>query len=340
MEGKKKGLLALSALLIVAMLVALTGCGTNSANTTDNTTSSKKVYQIGVVQIVEHPALDAAYKGFKEELAAEGYNDGDNIKLDYKVAQGDTNNLNTIASQFVGAKKDLILAIATPSAQAVASQTKTIPIVGTAITDYVDAKLAQSNDKPGSNVTGTSDLNPVEKQIDLGIDLVPNAKTIGLAYNSSESNSVFQINLAKKEIEAKGLKWKEVTVTGANDVQQAIQSLVTDTDFIYLPTDNTMASTLQTVTNVANAAKVPLIVGEPNMVKGGGLATMGVDYEALGRMTAKMAVEILKGKNPADMPIQFATETPVVINSDAVKALGITIPDQYQQYVKAPADIS
>jgi len=330
MEGTKKGLLAISALLIVAMVVALTGCGS----------AIKKVYQIGVIQIVEQPALDAAYKGFKEEMAAEGYKDGDNIKLDYKNAQGDTNNLNTIASQFVGEKKDMIFAIATPSAQAVANQTSTIPIVGTAITDYVAAKLVVSNEKPGRNVTGTSDLNPVAKQIDLGIALVPNAKTVGIAYNSSEVNSVYQAGVAKKEIAAKGLKAVEVTVTSANDVQQAIQSLTTKCDFIYIPTDNTMASTISTVTNVANSAKIPLIMGEPNMVKGGGLATMGVDYESLGRATAKMAVEIIKGKKPADMPIQFAKDTPVVINSDTVKKIGITIPQDYQQYIKAPADIS
>ena len=330
MEGTKKGLLAISALLIVAMVVALTGCGS----------AIKKVYQIGVIQIVEQPALDAAYKGFKEEMAAEGYKDGDNIKLDYKNAQGDTNNLNTIASQFVGEKKDMIFAIATPSAQAVANQTSTIPIVGTAITDYVAAKLVVSNEKPGRNVTGTSDLNPVAKQIDLGIALVPNAKTVGIAYNSSEVNSVYQAGVAKKEIAAKGLKAVEVTVTSANDVQQAIQSLTTKCDFIYIPTDNTMASTISTVTNVANSAKIPLIMGEPNMVKGGGLATMGVDYESLGRATAKMAVEIIKGEKPADMPIQFAKDTPVVINSDTVKKIGITIPQDYQQYIKAPADIS
>jgi len=339
-KGKKKGLVALSALLIVAMLVALAGCGSNNTTSSSTSDTSKKVYKIGAVQIVEHPALDAAYKGFKEELAAEGYNDGDNIQLDYKVAQGDTNNLNTIASQFVGDKKDLILAIATPSAQAVANQTSTIPIVATAVTDYPSAKLVDSNDKPGRNVTGTSDLNPVEKQIDLGLQLVPGAKTVGIAYNSSEQNSKFQVDIAKKEAAAKGLKVQEVTVTSANDVQQAIQSLVTKCDFVYLPTDNTLASAMQTITQVANAAKKVVIGGEPNMVKGGALATLGVDYEALGKMTGKMAVEILKGQKPADMPIQFATETPIVINSDTVKALGITIPADLQQYVKAPADIS
>ena len=337
MEGKRKGFVAVAALLVVAMLVALTGCGSKSTDTSANT--NKKVYQIGVIQIVEDPALDAAYKGFKDEMAAQGYKDGDKIKLDYKVAQGDTNNLNTISTQFVGAKKDLILAIATPSAQAVANQTTTIPIVGTAITDYVSAKLAKTNDVPGGNVTGTSDLNPIVKQIDLGISLVPNGKTVGIAYDSSESNSVYQVSVAKKELAAKGLKVVEVTAANANDVQQAIQSLATKTDWIYIPTDNLMASAISTVVSVANSAKKPLIVGEPNLVKGGGLATIGVDYESLGKMTAKMAIDILNGKNPGDMPIQFPTDYTTVINADTVKTLGITIPSQFQQYVKAQADM-
>ncbi|MCL2324085.1 MAG: ABC transporter substrate-binding protein [Actinomycetia bacterium] len=336
MGRTKKGLLALSAMLIVAMLVSLAGCGTTKSSAD---TTPKKVYKIGAVQIVEHPALDAAYKGFKDELAAQGYKDGDNIQLDFKNAQGDTNTLNTIATQFVGDKKDLILAIATPSAQAVAGQTKTIPIVATAVTDFVSAKLVASNEKPGGNVTGVSDMNPVADQIALGVELVPSAKTVGLAYNSSEGNSIVQINLAKKAIEAKGLKWTEVTVTGANDVQQAIQSLVTKSDFIYLPTDNTMANAMDTIKSVTQTAKIPVICGEPNMVSKGGLATLGIDYEALGHATGKMAIEILKGKNPADMPIQFAENPQVVINKDAATALGITIPDKYQQYVKAPADI-
>ncbi len=338
MKGTKKGLLAVATLLIVAMLVSLAGCGA-STKSTDNTTTTKpeKTYKIGAVQIVEHPALDAAYKGFKEELAAEGIK----ADIDFQNAQGDTNTLNTIATKFVSDKKDLIFAIATPSAQAVASQTKDIPIVATAVTDFVDAKLVASNDAPGGNVTGTSDMNPVDKQIDLGIELVPTAKTVGLCYNSSESNSILQINLAKKEIEAKGLKWTEVTVTGANDVQQAIQSLVTKCDFIYLPTDNTLASAMATVAGVTNAAKKPVIAAEPNMVKGGALATVGVDYLSLGKAAGKMAADILKnGKKPGDMAIQFAQDPQVVVNSDIVKAIGITIPDKYQQYVKAPADIS
>ncbi|MCL2654275.1 MAG: ABC transporter substrate-binding protein [Coriobacteriia bacterium] len=340
MKGTKKGLLALAALLIVAMLVSLAGCGSSNPNSSDTGSSGKKVYQIGVIQIAEAPALDAAYKGFKEEMAAEGYNDGDNIKLDYQVAQGDMNNLNTIATHLVSAKKDLILAIATPSAQAVANQTQTIPIVATAITDFPTAKLADSNDKPGHNVTGTSDLGPINEHIDLGLELVPGAKTLGVAYNSSEPNSVYQLGVIKKYAATKGLTVKEATATGTNDVQQAIQSLVTKCDFIYIPTDNTMASAMQTVSNVANAAKIPVIGGEPGLVKGGALATIGVDYESLGKATAKMAIDILKGKNPGDMPIQFPQDTSVIFNADTIKALGITIPEKYQQYVKAPADIS
>jgi len=331
MVRKRTGLLAIVSLLVGAMLLSLAGCGSST------TAADSKTYKIGAMQIVEHPALDAAYKGFKEELDAEGIK----ADIDFQNAQGDMNTLNTIATKFVSDKKDLIFAIATPSAQAAASQTKDIPIVATAVTDFVDAKLAKSNEAPGGNVTGTSDMNPVDKQIDLGIELVPAAQTVGFCYNSSESNSILQINLAKKEVEAKGLKWTEVTVTGANDVQQAIQSLVTKCDFIYLPTDNTLASAMATVAGVTNPAKKPVIAAEPNMVKGGALGTVGVDYESLGKAAGKMAADVLKnGKKPADMPIQFAENPSVVINKDIVTAISITIPDKYQSYIKAAADIS
>ena len=326
------GALALAALMLAGMLAA---CGKTQTTHTTQTTK-KKVYQIGVVQYVEHPALDATYTGFKEELAAKGYKDGDNIKLDFKNAQGDQNTLNTIATQLVGAKKDLILAIATPSAQAVASQTDSIPVVGTAITDYEAAKLVDSNDKPGRNVTGTSDMNPVAEQIKLGKELVPGAKTVGLLYSSSEANSVVQANLAKKAIAQEGMQVKEVTVASVNDVQQAAQALVGKCDYVYIPTDNTLASAMQTVAGVMTPAKLVTITGADTMVDDGGFATMGIDYTDLGKQTADMAIQILEGKKPADMPIEFTEKTSVTINADLVKAFGITVPEKYADAVKAP----
>ena len=327
-------------LLVLAMLMtgALAACGSSSNNNASSKDASKKVYQIGVVQYVEHPALDAAYTGFKEELAAKGYKDGDNIKLDFKNGQGDTNNLSTISNQFVAEKKDLILAIATPAAQAVANQTSTIPIIGTAITDYKAAKLVVSNDKPGRNVTGTSDLVSIADQIKLGKELVPTAKTVGLLYSSSEANSVVQANLAKKAIADQGMRVKEVTVTTVNDVQQATQSLVGKCDYIYIPTDNTLASAMKTVASITTPAKLVTITGSDTMVDDGGFATMGIDYTDLGRQTADMAVQILTGeKKPADLPIEWTQKTSVTINADLVKAFGITIPEKYADAVKAPS---
>jgi len=325
-------------LLAVLMAGALAACGSSGNNSVDKGSASKKVYQIGVVQYIEHPAMDAAYAGFKEELAAKGYKDGDNIKLDFKNGQGDTNNLNTIANQFIGDKKDLILAIATSAAQAVASQTQTIPIIGTAITDYEAAKLVVSNDKPGRNVTGTSDLVSIADQIKLGKELVPTAKTVGLLYSSSEPNSVEQIKLAKTAIANLGMSYKEVTVASPNDVQQATQSLVGKCDYVFIPTDNTLASAMQTVAGITTPAKLVTIVGADTMVDDGGFATMGIDYTDLGRQTADMAVQILSGeKKPADLPIEWTEKTSVTINADLVKAFGITIPTKYADAVKAPA---
>ncbi len=337
MKQGKKVLQRVMALAIVSVVsFALVGCGTRGAKEAD----AAKTYKIGVIQLVEHPALDAAYKGFKEELAAQGLKEGENVTFNYKNAQNDTNNLNTIATQLASEDNDLILAIATPSAQAIANQTDSIPIVGTAITDYVSASLADSTQTPGRNVTGTSDMNPVADQIALGKELVPTAQTVGLIYNSSEANSIAQIKIAKEALAADGMKAQEVTVTNVNDVQQAVQSLVGKCDFIYIPTDNTLASAMQTVSDITTPAKLPVICGEENLLANGALATKGIDYEELGKKTADMALEILKeGKKPADMPIETADDMNVVINADLVKSFGITVPDAYTKNVVDPATL-
>ena len=215
MNWKKGIAVALSAISIMAMVA---GCGSNTA-----TNDQKK---IGVIQLVEHPSLDAANKGFVDGLASKGYKDGENIKLDQQNAQADQSNLNSIAQRFVSDKKDLVLAIATPAAQTMANASHDIPIMGTAITDYVTAKLVQSNEHPGGNVSGTSDMNPVEQQVDLILQVLPNAKTIGTIYSSSEVNSQIQVEKMKAYAATKGVKVEEVTVSNVNDIQQAAQNLV------------------------------------------------------------------------------------------------------------------
>ncbi len=299
--------------------LALTGC----TKKTD-----AKVLKIGVIQLVEHPALDSSYKGFVDGLAEAGFVDGKNIVIDYQNAQGEQANCVTIANKLVNDKDDLILAIATPAAQAVANLTTEIPILVTAVTDPQSANLVKSNEKPDTNVSGTSDLTPVSAQISLLKKIVPNAKTVGLMYCSSEQNSVFQIEIAKKSCAENGLEFVEGSVSNSNEIQQVTQSLVGKVDAIYIPTDNMLAAGMATVAMVANEAKLPVIVGEGGMVASGGLCTYGINYYELGKQTATQAVDILKnGANPKDMPIQYLEKCDFTKNENTEKVLGITLPD-------------
>lgn len=321
--------------LAVATLTAgmLTGCGSNSGTTTkqqaEDTDTGEKVFKIGIVQLVEHAALDASYQGFVDGLKEAGYEDGKNITLDFQNAQGEQANCQTIATKLVNDKSDLILAIATPAAQAVANTTKDIPILVTAVTDPQDSKLVASNEAPGGNVSGTSDLTPVKEQIGLLKELVPDVKTIGMLYCSSEANSKFQIDMAKKEAEALGIKTIDATVSNSNEIQQVVQSLVGKVEAIYTPTDNMIASGMSTVAQVTGPAKIPVIVGEEGMVSKGGVATYGISYYNLGKLTATQAVSILKeGKNPGDMPIEYLKDNDLFINEDMAAQIGLEIPTE------------
>ena len=312
--------LGLAAALSVGIVA---GCGSQNAANND-----KKNFKIGIVQLVEHNALDAANKGFVDGLKERGYEEGKNITIDRQNAQADQSNLQNIGQRFVNDKVDLICAIATPAAQTVANLTKDIPIVGTAITDYEGAKLVASNNAPKGNVTGTSDMNPVKEQIDLLMKLCPNAKTIGTIYCSSEVNSEVQVKAMKEYAESKGLKVEIATISTVNDIQQAAQSLVGKVDVFYEPTDNIIASAMPTLTAITDPAKKPVICGEPNMVKAGGLATYGIDYYKLGVQTGLMAADILEGKaKPADMAIQLAKDLKVTVNKANAALLGITFPE-------------
>ncbi len=306
-------------MLLVAMVTAsLTGCGT------------KKVFKIGVNQYVTHAALDASYQGFVDALKEAGYEDGKNIKIDYQNANADQPTASTIATKLVNDNSDLILAIATPSAQASATATKEIPILITAVTDPVSAKLVASNEAPGGNVSGTSDLNPVEDQIDLLIKLVPEAKHIAILYCSSESNSTVQVEMATAAAEAVGLTVEEASVSNSNEIQQVVQSLVGKVEAIYAPTDNVIAAGMTTVAQVANDNAIPVICGESGMVDNGGLATYGIDYYKLGVLTGKQAVKIIKGEAKiADMPIEYlpVESLELAINEEVAEKLGITIPE-------------
>ena len=315
---------ALAAGLMLTLALGVMGCGG------DKKEAPKKAEKVnvGIVQLVEHAALDAANKGFVEGLASKGYKEGQNIAYDRQNAQADQSNLQNIAHRFVNNKVNLICAIATPAAQTVANVTSDIPIVATAVTDYKTAKLVKDNAKPGTNVTGTTDMNPVEQQLDLLLKLVPNAKSVGTIYCSSEVNSQLQIEILKKAAAAKGVTVKEATVSNVNDIQQAARSLVGKVQAIYVPTDNVLASAMPTLISVTEEAKLPVICGEGGMVKAGGLATLGVDYYKLGFQAGEMAADILGGKSkPADMAIQAQKEFKAMVNVKEAEKIGLKVPE-------------
>ena len=321
---KNSKIKALAAGLMLTLALGVMGCGG------DKKEAPKKAEKVnvGIVQLVEHAALDAANKGFVEGLASKGYKEGQNITYDRQNAQADQSNLQNIAHRFVNNKVNLICAIATPAAQTVANVTSDIPIVATAVTDYKTAKLVKDNAKPGTNVTGTTDMNPVEQQLDLLLKIVPNAKSVGTIYCSSEVNSQLQVDILKKAATAKGVTVKEATVSNVNDIQQAARSLVGKVQAIYVPTDNVLASAMPTLVSVTEEAKLPVICGEGGMVKAGGLATLGVDYYKLGFQAGEMAADILSGKSkPADMAIQAQKEFKAMVNLKEAEKIGLKVPE-------------
>ncbi|EAC3871352.1 ABC transporter substrate-binding protein, partial [Listeria monocytogenes] len=277
--------------LLTASLLALAACG-ESNNASEGNDGSKTV---GVLQLVEHGSLNAAYEGFKEGLAEAGYTEGENLTIEYQNAQNSQDNLKSMSERLVNANPDLLLGIATPAAVSLANETTDTPIVVTAVTDLVGAKLADSNKEPGRNITGTSDMVPIEQQINLLLSIVPDAKTIGIMYNAGEANSKIQADLAEEALKAAGVDVKVLTANTTNDVQQVTTSLAKDVDGIYIPTDNTFASAAAIVGEVAKETKTPIVAGSVEQVDDGALATYGIDYKSLGIQTGKLAAKILDG---------------------------------------------
>ena len=281
-------------------------------------------YKIGVLQLTEHAALDAANEGFAAALDEAGLN----YTIDQQNAQNDQSACQTIAEKLVNDGNDLILAIATPAAQAVAGATSDIPILVTAVTDPADAGLVESNETPGNNVSGTSDLTPVKEQIELLTKLLPEAKKVGILYCSAESNSEFQANMAQEACSAAGLEAEVFTVSSSNEIQQVVESMVGKVDAIYTPTDNTIAAGMATVAMVANDNGLPTICGEEGMVDAGGLATYGIDYYQIGYMAGQQAVDILtKGADISQMPIGYlsADQCALKTNQETADILGVDL---------------
>lgn len=323
MVGKKLSIL-ISAVLTVSIL---SGCGRSKAVQSNNSKDNSKVVKIGISQIIEHPALDASRKGFIDALKSKGFEDGKNIKIDFQSAQGDMPTAQTIAQNFVSQGVDLILAVGTPSAQAAYNTTKNIPILITAVTDPVEAGLAKSMDKPDTNVTGTSDDLPIGKQFELLKKLLPNSKKVGILYNTSEKNSEIQVNNARAAAPDFGLEILSAGITNVNEIPQALESLLSKVDTLYIPTDNMVVSALPMVTSQAYKKNIPVMGSEKGHVEGGALATNGIDYYKLGFQTGLMAVDVINGKAPKDIAITKLDELQLVINTDAAKKLNITIPE-------------
>ena len=313
----------LALLMASALMLSLAGCSQTGGS---SSSGEAETLRIGIIQPMEHESLDAAREGFVQALADHGYIDGDTIVLDYQNAQGDSSALLTISQRFVGDDCDLVLAIGTGAAQSIASQTSEIPVLITAVTDPVDAGLVQSSEAPGTNVTGTNDMNPIREQLELIPEILPDVQTVGLLYTSSEDNSILQIEEAKAILEEMNLDYVEQTVAGSNDVQQAVQSIVTRCDAIYIPTDNTFASAMPLVGSVVMESGTPVICGATGMVEAGGLITLGLNYYHLGYQTGEMAAQVLEGADPASMPVQSQNQYDYVVNEEMLSALGMELP--------------
>ena len=286
----------------------------------------KDVFRIGISQFITHQSLDATREGFVNELAKQGYVEGKNIEIDLQNAQGEQRNLKTISQQ-LAESSDVVLAIATPSAQSLANTTQTTPVIFSAVTDPVSAKLVESREHPGGNVTGTSDQSSdaISTQINLIKKVLPKAKTIGILYTQSEPNSVVQKDEAKRLLEEKGFTVVEKTILDSNNVKAAAESLMAEVDMVFVPTDNIISSTMETVKQVSIKHKVPVFGGSTEMVAVGGLYNYGTNYEELGRQTARMLIRVLKGEKPENIAVELPEKLELHTNQEMADALGIDI---------------
>ena len=317
---KRSLVLVLVLILCISSCLSLVSCSGNDAD---------GKYKIGIVQLVEHPALDAATEGFRKAIVDEL--GADAVEFDYQNAQNDANTCSTIANQFVSNKVDLIMANATPALQAASAATADIPILGTSVTEYgVALELKDFNGTVGGNISGTSDLAPLDKQASMITEWFPNAEKVGLLYCSKEANSKYQVDVVKAELENKGLTATLYPFTDSNDLAQVCTTAADNSDVIYVPTDNTVAENTGIIDNVCNPKKIPVIAGEEGICKGCGVATLSISYYDLGYTTGKMAVKILRdGEDISTMPIEYADKQTPKYNKQNCNALGITPLEGY-----------
>lgn len=315
-----KKLLSLAMAVLVAATM-LAGCGKGSSE-------EGEVINIGIIQQLQHGSLDDAREGFIDGLKEAGYVDGENIKINYQNASNDLTTCQQICSVFADEGTDMVLAIATNAAQSAVQQFQDtdVPVLFTAVTDPVDAKLVESNEAPGKNVTGTSDMPVIADQIAVIKDVLPDAKNLAILYSSSESNSEIQANQAKAAAEDLGMTVTIATSSSSNDIAQVVESVAGTVDAIYIPSDNAFASAMSTVNGVATQYQLPVFCAVEDMIKEGGIATTAVDYYELGKQTAAQAVRILKGEKASDIPVETQKEFALVVNETFAKSVGVEIP--------------
>ncbi len=341
---RKLSLRLIAGALCVLMLLALTACGGNSdkepagsgsssasiGSTAKNPDTGDKTYTVGICQLTPHEALDAATKGFRDTLTEEF---GDKVKFDEQNAANDSATCATIANEFVTSKVDLILANATPAVQAAATATSEIPVLGTSVTEYgVALGLENFSGTVGSNVSGTSDLAPLDQQAQMIKDWYPDAKTVGLLYCSNENNSQYQVDTVQGYLEGLGYTCTQYPFSDSNDMAAVTQTAADNSDILYVPTDNTCASSTGIIDNICRPAKIPVFCGEEGIARGCGVATLSISYYDLGVATGKMAIKILKGEaNISEMPIEYAANFTPKYNKEICEELGVTPPEGYEE---------
>lgn len=314
----------MSVMMAGMMMATIAGCSNGTEQKSGSADSAGKL-QIGVVQIMEHTSLDTIRESFLAEMESLGYGE-DKVEFDIQNAQGEQTNLSSICKKFVGDNVDMIVAIATPTAQAAAASTSDIPIVFSAVTDPVEAKLVADPEHPDKNLTGTSDAIPVDEVMQLCQKLTPDVKKIGFMYTTSEINSQVTAEKAIQEAEKMGYETQLMTISEVSELQQAAQSLAQNVDAIYVPIDNTIAQAMKVLAQVGLDYKIPIYTGADSMVQDGGFATVGIEYDKLGQQTAKMAKSILEGTPVSEVPVESLDEFGTFINKSTAEAIGVEIP--------------
>ena len=317
------------------LLVCVLGYGVYSSKKGEDTNKTQnKEVKVGVLQLLSHPALDQIYKGLEDGLAKEGYKVGENLKIDLQNAQGDQSNLASMGQKLVTDNNDILVGITTPATLSLSNATKDKPIIMAGITYPVEAGLIKSEDKPGNNITGVSDRTPIKQQLEIMKKVLPKMKKVGILYTASEDNSVKQAQEAEKLAKELGLEVKVSSIANTNDIQQVTESLASETDAIFVPIDNTIASAMSTVVKVTDAKKIPVFPSADTMVADGGVLGIGVDQYQIGVETAKVVAKVLKGEDTKNMPIVLANEGVIYLNEAKAKQLGIEIPNEIKEKAK------